>query len=102
MSEITLSQEWLANIRHRAENNMGLCLREHTVHNKEDDPEGTVVWITCDDDPDEPTVLGSINFPRTSQDRSDEIRYFISSTLAHHNTVKSGDVVLTLLAALGA
>lgn len=99
MSEqTTLNGDWMANLRLRAERGDSLCLHEHTIHRSDDD---RYIWLTCDS-PTGPHDLGRLDLgPPTSQDRSDEIRYFVASTTAAHERRAADDAVLALLAALG-
>lgn len=71
----------IARLRTLAQHGDNFCEHLHTIHRDPEHPE--LMWATCDQDP--PVELGRFDLgPSTSSDRSDDIRYFVRSTLADH------------------
>ena len=58
-----------------------LCDGEHTLSSNDEPAEEVRYWLTCDA---QDLDLGFIKIPKTRTDASDEIRYFVSSTLLRH------------------
>jgi hypothetical protein len=71
------------------ENDRSFCPTEHAIHR---DPDGEDHWITCGD-----REIARITVPRTSQDQSDTIRFFMERTVNNHYRVVASAHLAELL-----
>lgn len=87
-----LTDDYLREVRFRAERRDHLCLYEHVIHRTED---GREVWVECGGIELGPG--GRLVLDATSRDQSDAIRAFIAHVTEYHYRAVASDLIVKLL-----